>query len=131
GAPALAGAEITGVYDYSAVVSLDDPDGPARVLTFTVTTERKLKGFEASTVSKDSSPFADRKIDFASQSLVIVVRPGSGPPPVIESVAGTVVRYSIPPLGNDPSKSDQGRFTARVVSPAIKSATFELVEPPK
>lgn len=128
---ASSGAEVKGVYDYSQVVSLDDPDGGPKVLTFAVTTERKLKGVEASLVSEGGAKaLSALGLDFNNQSLVVVVRPGGGPPPEIVSVErsekGAVVKFRVPPAGGEPSKSGQGRFVARVVSPPIPgSATFE------
>jgi hypothetical protein len=130
-APAATGTDLHGTYDYSQVVSLDDPDGAPQVLTFSVTTERKLKGVEASLVSEGGAkPFGALGIDFKTQSLVVVVRPGGGPPPEILSIEraekSAVVKFKIPPADGSPSKSGQGRYTARVVSPPIPgSATFE------
>tara|TARA_R110002072_G_scaffold47906_2_gene131265 strand:+ start:786 stop:1322 length:537 start_codon:yes stop_codon:yes gene_type:complete len=128
---AAVGVDLTGLYDYSQVVSLDDPDGAPRVLTFAVTTERKLKGVAASLVSEGgATPLSGLGIDFKTQSLVVVVRPGGGPPPEIVSVErgekSAVVKFRVPAGAGSPSKSGQGRYTARVVSPPIPgSATFQ------
>jgi len=130
-APASAGVDFTGVYDYSQVISLDDPDGSPQVLTFAVTTERKLKGIEASLVSEGGAkPLSSLGIDFKTQSLVVVVRPGGGPPPEIVSVErsekSALVKFRVPAAEGSPSKSGRGRYRARVVSPPIPgSAKFE------
>lgn len=124
------GADLHGVYDYTQVVSLDDPDGTPQVLTFAVTTQRKLEGLRASLISAGGAePLSGLTLDFKTQSLVIVVRPGGGPPPEILSVErgekSAVVKFKLPPAEGSPSKSGQGRYTARVVSPPVPgSSTF-------
>lgn len=130
GTPAAVGVDLHGTYDYSQVISLDDPDGAPKVLTFAITTPRKLKGVEASLVSEGGAkPLSALGVDFKTQSLVVVVRPGGGPPPEILSVErgekSAVVKFRVPPADGSPSKSGQGRYTARVVSPPIPgSASF-------